>query len=167
MNFLQNLRSSNLSDGYLCIGKQRNFKMKSIILTLLLVSSFAFPQTAYTFPKIKSNINLPVSVSVEEVNNLINNSVKGIIYEDNSYTDNKNDQFKTKVEKDGNIQLIPLKDNRLLIEVPLKIWAEKGYGTLGAYVYNDTEFNIVMKFITSIQFKNNWTLDTQTKTYGF
>lgn len=121
----------------------------------------------YTFPRIGSHITLPVSISVPEINNLINNSVKGVIYEDKSFTDNDNDQFKTRVEKDGNIKLTALKENRLLIEVPLKIWAEKGYGAAGKYIYNDTQFNIVMKFITAVEFKPDWTLETKTKTYGF
>lgn len=147
---------------------KKHFNMKLIIITLLLISSFAFSQsTSYTFPRIKSNITVPVSISVPEINKLINNTVTGVLYEDKSFTDNNNDQFKTKVEKDGNIKLTALKDNRLLIEVPLKIWAEKGYGTLGKYIYNDTNFNITMKFITSVEFKNNWTLETKTKTYGF
>lgn len=144
------------------------FKMKSIIIVLLIMSSFVYSQTeSYTFPRIKSNITLPISISVDGINNLINNSVKGVLYEDKSYTDNNNDQFKTKVEKEGNIKLTAIKNNRFLIEVPLKIWAEKGYGAMGQYVYNDTNFKITMKFITSVDLKNNWTLDTQTKTYGF
>lgn len=142
--------------------------MRSIIIIFLFIGNFTYSQTeSYTFPRIKSSITLPVSISVDEINNLINNSVKGVLYEDKSYTDNNNDQFKTKVEKDGNIKLTALKENRLLIEVPLKIWAEKGYGAMGRYAYNDTNFNITMKFITSVQFKNNWTLETKTKTYGF
>lgn len=142
--------------------------MKSIAIILLFIASLAHSQSqTYTFPRLKSSITLPVSISVPEINKLINNSVTGVLYEDRSFTDNNNDQFKTKVEKDGNIKLTALKDNRLLIEVPLKIWAEKGYGTLGKYIYNDTNFNITMKFITSVEFQNNWTLETKTKTYGF
>ena len=134
----------------------------------LLMNGFAFSQSEiHTFPKIKSSISLPVSVSVANINSLINNSVTGILYEDNSYTDNNNDQFKVRVEKKGNLKLTALKGNRFLIEVPLKIWAEQGYGGLGYYMYQGTNFNVVMKFITSVKFNPDWTLDTQTKTYGF
>ncbi len=142
--------------------------VKFLIFFNVLMIGFAFSQSEiYAFPRIKSNITLPVSISVSGINNLINNSVKGILYEDKSYTDNDNDQFKTKVEKNGDIQITALKENRLLIEVPLKIWAEKGYGAMGRYMYQDTNFNIVMKFITSAEFKPDWTLETKTKTYGF
>ena len=74
----------------------------------LLISFIAFSQAekpVYTLPKIKSNITLPVSLPISEINSLINQSVKGVLYEDQSYTDNNNDQFKVKVEKQGNIAI--------------------------------------------------------------
>lgn len=137
----------------------------SFLFLLCCVTSFA--QSIYQFPKIKSSISLPVSVPITEINNLVNQSVKGVIYQDNSFTDNDNDQFKVKVEKLGNISIKALTNNRLMISVPLKIWAEKGYGTLGVYAYNNTTFNLVMNFITSISANPNWKLDTKTTTAGF
>ena len=121
----------------------------------------------YTLPKIKSSITLPVSLPVSEINNLINQSVKGVLYEDQSYTDNNNDQFKVRVEKQGNIAIKALSNNRLMISVPLKIWAEKGYGTLGYYMYQDTNFNLIMNFITSLAATPDWKLNTKTTTAGF
>ena len=135
----------------------------------MLFAQIAFAQTTeiHTFPKIKSHLTVPISIPVPEINNLINISVTGVLYEDNSYTDNDNDQFKVRVEKSDKIKLTSLKENRFLIEVPLKIWAEQGYGGLGYYVYQDTNFNVVMKFISSVELKSDWTLQTQTKTNGF
>ena len=136
----------------------------------LLISFIAFSQAetpVYTLPKIKSSITLPVSLPISEINSLINQSVKGVLYEDKSYTDNDNDQFKVKVEKQGNIAIKALTGNRLMISVPLKIWADKGYGTFGVYVYKDTNFNLIMNFITEISAANNWKLNTKTTTAGF
>lgn len=135
----------------------------------MIAAQIAFAQTTeiHTFPKIKSQLTVPISIPVPEINNLINSSVTGVLYEDNSYTDNDNDQFKVRVEKSDKIKLTSLKENRFLIEVPLKIWAEQGYGGLGYYVYQDTNFNVVMKFISSVELKSDWTLQTQTKTNGF
>lgn len=135
----------------------------------MLFAQIAFAQTTeiHTFPKIKSHLTVPISIPVPEINNLINSSVTGVLYEDNSYTDNDNDQFKVRVEKSDKIKLTSLKENRFLIEVPLKIWAEQGYGGLGYYVYQDTNFNVVMKFISSVELKSDWTLQAQTKTNGF
>jgi hypothetical protein len=139
-----------------------------LIFLLSFLSNLGFAQNEnYLFPRISSSVTVPISISIPEINRLINNSVKGTIYQDNSFTDNDNDQFKVKVDKYGEIKLTALKDNRFLIEVPLQIWAEKGYGAMGKYVYQDTKFNIVMKFISAVEFKNNWTLQTQTTTYGF
>lgn len=90
-------------------------------LYFLLISFIAFSQAenpVYTLPKIKSNITLPVSVPISEINSLINQSVTGVLYEDKSYTDNDNDQFKVKVEKQGNIAIKALTGNRLMISVP-------------------------------------------------
>src|SRR5690606_41320140 len=38
---------------------------------------------------------------------------------------------------------------------------------LGVYMYQDTQFNVVMKFITSVSFQKDWTLRTLTKANGF
>lgn len=145
------------------------FKLR-VSLLFLLISIVFFAQVdnpVFTLPKIKSNITLPISLPISEINNLINQNVKGILYEDQSYTDNDNDQFKVRVEKQGDIHIKALTNNRLMISVPLKIWAEKGYGTLGYYVYQDTQFNLIMNFITSISATPDWKLNTQTTTAGF
>ena len=147
-----------------------NIYKKTQALFFFIYSLFIFSQSSipvYTLPKIKSNITLPVSLPVSEINNLINQSVKGILYEDQSYTDNNNDQFKVRVEKQGNIAIKALSNNRLMISVPLKVWAEKGYGTLGYYVYQDTNFNLIMNFITSLAATPDWKLNTKTTTAGF
>lgn len=135
-------------------------------LLLLAVKTDA-QEAVYYFPKIETHVTVPVSIPVGEISSLINKSVTGLIYEDDSFTDNDNDQFKVKVFKNGNIKLTALKDNRLLIEIPLNIYAEKGYGALGHYMYQQTEFGVIMKFITAIKFNTNWTIATQTAANGF
>ena len=147
-----------------------NIYKKTQALFFFIYSLFIFSQSSipvYTLPKIKSSITLPVSLPVSEINNLINQSVKGVLYEDQSYTDNNNDQFKVRVEKQGNIAIKALSNNRLMISVPLKVWAEKGYGTLGYYMYQDTNFNLIMNFITSLAATPDWKLNTKTTTAGF
>jgi threonine aldolase len=69
---------------------------------------------------------MPVTIPLSELSNMINASVKDLIYQDDSYTDNNNDQFKVKVWKTRPIRLVGGTNQNLLIEVPLKIWAEKG-----------------------------------------
>ena len=101
-------------------------------LLFIFLSIFGFSQTGtYQFPKIPSSISVPISLPISEIQRLTNQSITGTLYEDQSYENNNNDQLKTKVEKDGEIMMKALTNNRLLFSVPLKIWAEKGIGTLG------------------------------------
>ncbi|GEN77068.1 hypothetical protein CHA01nite_28080 [Chryseobacterium hagamense] len=121
----------------------------------------------YNFPKVKSSITMPVTIPLSEISNLINASVKDLIYQDDSYTDNNNDQFKVKVWKTRPIRLVGGTEQNILIEVPLKIWAEKGIGTLGVYTYQNTTFETVMSFSTTLHVQNNWTVKTATEPNGF
>ena len=110
---------------------------------------------------------MPVKIPLSEIGNVINASVQNLIFEDKSFTDNNNDQFKVKVWKTRAIRLVGGTQQNLLIEVPLKIWAEKGIGTLGIYSYQNTTFEMVMYFNTQLTFNNNWTMTTKTSPMGF
>lgn len=140
-------------------------------LTLFFVffnCCLGFSQTeTYQFPKIPSSVTIPIALPVSEIQRLVNQQFTGVIYEDNDFENNNNDQLKTKVEKDGIIAIKPLVNNRLMFSVPLKIWAQKGLGTLGVYSYQQTNFRVVMNFISNLEFQPNWSLKTTTTTAGF
>lgn len=110
---------------------------------------------------------MPVTIPLSEISNMVNTSVKDLIFQDDSYTDNNNDQFKVKVWKTRPIRLVGDTNGNILIEVPLKIWAEKGIGTLGIYSYQQTTFETVMYFKTAVSLKNNWSVSTFTQPMGF
>lgn len=139
------------------------------VLVVGAFSSFltAQEQSSPDFQKIKSGITMPVRIPLQEIGKMVNASVKELIFEDNSYTDNNNDQFKVKVWKTRPIRIVGGTKQNILIEVPLKIWAEKGIGTLGLYNYQDTTFETVMYFNTNLNFKNNWIIETKTQPLGF
>ena len=150
--------------------------MKILSYLVLLFSVLFFPaqQPAeryavpfQAFPKIKSSVTMPVKIPLSEIGNVINASLPNLIYDDQSYTDNNNDQFKVKVWKTRPIRLVGGTRQNLLIEVPLKIWAEKGIGTLGFYSYQDTTFETVMYFSTQITLNSNWSITTKTSPMGF
>lgn len=147
--------------------------MRIIGFLLLLLSANIFAQNensrqpVYNFPKIKSSITMPVTIPIAEVSNIINASVKNLIFQDDSYTDNDNDQFKVKVWKTRPIRLVGDANQNILIEVPLKIWAKKGIGTLGLYSYQETTFETVMYFKTALSLRNNWSVSTFTQPMGF
>lgn len=139
-------------------------------LTFLFIffSVFGFSQTeTYQFPKIPSSVSIPVNLPISEIQRLVNQQITGVLYEDQDFENNNSDQLKTKVEKDGNIAIKALTNNRLMFSVPLKIWAEKGLGTLGVYTYQETNFKVVMNFISNLDFQQNWSLKTNTTTAGF
>ncbi len=146
--------------------------MKKILFFLVLfLTVFSFGQISNgvspVFPRIKSSISVPVRIPLAEISKMANTSVKDLIFEDNSYSDNNNDQFKIKVWRTKPIRFVSGTKQNLLIEVPLKIWAEKGVGTLGVYSYQETTFETVMYFNTSMEFMNNWTIATTTQPNGF
>ena len=135
---------------------------------LIFFSILGFSQTeTYQFPKIQSSVSIPVNLPVAEIQRLVNQQITGILYEDQDFENNNNDQLKTKIEKDGNIAIKALTNNRLMFSVPLKIWAQKGLGTLGIYSYQETNFKVVMNFISTLDFQQNWSLKTTTTTAGF
>ncbi|MGZ8526813.1 MAG: DUF4403 family protein [Kaistella sp.] len=148
---------------------QKFFTLLFLIMVLNLFSqqNVRAAEDQYNFPKIKSSVTMPVKIPLSEIGNVINGSVKHLIFEDNSYTDNNNDQFKVKVWKTRPIRLVGGTRQNLLIEVPLKIWAEKGIGTLGIYTYQNTTFETVMYFNTQLTFNNNWTVTTKTSPMGY
>lgn len=117
--------------------------------------------------KLRSTITLPIDIALSDVERLINNSVTGLIYEDNSYTDNDNDQFKVKVWKTGNLRLRPNTANQFSIAVPLKVWAEKGYGAMGYYTYKDCTFQMEIRFKTVFSLSPDWSLRTVTTPDGY
>lgn len=154
----------------------QNVKMRKFLIVFLLVfGAKVFSQqnvqvvsaTDLNFPKIKSSITMPVKIPLSEIANIINNSVPQLVFQDDSYTDNDNDQFKVKVWKTRPIRLVGGTNQNLLIEVPLKIWAEKGIGTFGVYTYQNTTFETVMYFNSQLTFNNNWTMNTKTQPMGF
>lgn len=65
------------------------------------------------------------------------------------------------------IRLVGGTQQNLLIEVPLRIWVEKGIGTFGVYTYQQTTFETVMYFNMQLTFNNNWKMTTQTSPMGF
>ncbi|MFY1046949.1 DUF4403 family protein [Chryseobacterium sp. GP-SGM7] len=146
--------------------------MRILSFLFILTSVNIFAQTennqiVYSFPKIKSSITMPVTIPMSEISNMVNSSVKDLIFQDDSYTDNNNDQFKVKVWKTRPIRLVGDANQNIAIEVPLKIWAEKGIGTLGLYTYQETTFETVMYFKTALSFQNNWSVSTFTQPMGF
>lgn len=155
--------------------------MKTLISTLLcFIVSLTFgqkiiepeaPVEKYTIEKMvtkqTSTINIPFNLTMTEVENQINKSITGLIYEDNSYTDNDNDNFKCRVWKKNKIIFTGVQGNVFDYSVPLKIWAEKGIGALGFMSYQSTEFEMILKFSSTFGIQPDWSFQTITNANGF
>lgn len=120
--------------------------------------------------KHKSVVHVPIELSIAEVTKHLNAQVQGVIYEDNSFSDDHQDNFKIKVWKRAPI-IAEARDSLLFYTVPLKIWAEKAYkiSPLGIEIAGSqsTEFQINLKFMTRFGIDPDWQVNTQTVSAGF
>lgn len=112
-----------------------------------------------------SVLNVPVEIPVSEIENQLNAKIRGLIYEDNSYEDDDNDNLKAKVWKISPIKVVAI-DSSFLLEVPLKIWVSAGYkvSPLGVTMsgYKDTEFSIRIRLISKVGITTGWQIKSET-----
>lgn len=113
-----------------------------------------------------STAHVPVSIALSDIEHQINSQVSGLIYEDNSLTDNGNDQFLTKVWKRGTI-LVNAQDSLFHFTVPLRIWVKAGVSVLGFTQYKETEFEIDLRFKTKFDLDRDWSVSTHTEADGY
>ncbi len=117
--------------------------------------------------KIPSNISIPFDIAMSDIEKQINTTVAGLIYEDNSYTDDNNDNFKCKVWKKSNILITAATNDVFDFTVPIKVWAEKGIGAFGIMKYIPLEFEMNLKFSTRFTIKPDWSVQTFTTPNGY
>ncbi|WP_159468103.1 DUF4403 family protein [Dyadobacter sp. 3J3] len=129
------------------------------------MEEYLYSDTELQNEKHLSVINLPIEMPISELESQINSQIKGLIYEDNSYEDNGDDNLKAKVWKLSPIRVVA-KDSTFLFEVPLKIWVSAGYkvSPLGLTLsgYKDTEFSISIRLISKIGISPDWKLKSDT-----
>lgn len=113
-----------------------------------------------------STINIPIILTIPELEKTANQVVTGIIYKDESYTNNDNDDLKLVVKKSKEITISANK-NELYFDVPLNIWAKLRKQILGVELSEDTEFETVMKFKTSLDVTSDWNFKTKTTSLGY
>ncbi len=127
------------------------------------------PETIVMAPEFNgetSTINIPIVLTIPELEKTANQVVSGIIYKDESYTNNNNDDLKLVVSKSQNITISANK-NELFFDVPLSIWAKIRKEILGVELSEDTDFEMVMKFKTSLNVTSDWNFKTKTTSLGY
>lgn len=124
-------------------------------------------QDTVVVQKVLSTISIPFDIAMSDIEKQINLTVNGLIYEDNSYTDDNNDNFKCKVWKKSNIVITAATNNVFDFTVPIKVWAEKGIGAFGIMKYIPIEFEMNLKFSTRFTINPDWTVQTFTTPNGY
>lgn len=115
------------------------------------------PDSVIYTPK-PSIINLPIVIPMKTVNDAINAQLKGLIYEDNDYSNNDNDNLKVKVWRTKkNIKVDGLKE-KLRIQMPLEIWASYRWQAcdICPTIEKSTDFDMDISLNTIIRIGSDW-----------
>lgn len=117
--------------------------------------------TPLVYQTTTSFINLPVSVTITDIENQVNKLLPGMVYEDKVLED---DNISMQVTKTAPIRFSEQK-GRLQSVVPIKVTANIRYGTsaLGMNLYDTREVNLdaVVTFSSKVGL-SNWKLNTET-----
>lgn len=111
-----------------------------------------------------SFVNMPLEITLKEIENQLNKTLVGEIYNDSNLEDDKTEMKITKtaairlIEKDGKIQSI----------LPLKIWSKFKYGTDFMGLNDTREINLNGTITLSSEVKlSNWKMSTTSKIEDF
>jgi hypothetical protein len=89
-----------------------------------------------------------------------------MIYEDNSFDDDNQDNLQSKVYKVAPITVTAVRDSFHFV-VPLKIWLNYRFQILGMSQEKSTELQLKLKFATSFKIQPNWELKTKSVSDGY
>lgn len=146
-----------------------------IFLSILLVGCSTTNKIASLKPEPSQNVpmayktntsfvSMPMEITLKEIENQLNKSLTGLIFEDNNMADDKSEMkiWKTNPikisEKDGKIQSI----------IPLKIWSKFKYGTDFMGLNDTREINLegTITLISTAKL-SNWKMNTTSKIEDF
>lgn len=120
---------------YFLSKKQSQYNLLTLffVLTLFFIASCK-DATEDTSPEIFpfdtaikheiSFLQVPIAFKVEQIEQKINEAIKGTLYADQSFEDKKSDGLKIRIKKVESIK-ISVKDNFMYYSVPLHIWVSK------------------------------------------
>lgn len=108
-------------------------------------------------PPLVSTLTIPVNISVDDLVNSLNARLQGVLYDDNSFTDNGNDDMMFKVTKTQPITLF-LSGNTLKYRVPVQLWVKQKL-FIGAA---EAEGQLALNLKTTFGINPDWSLNTQT-----
>lgn len=106
-----------------------------------------------------SEIYLPISYNVDDLEDLINSKVKKVLYEDNSYDNHGKDNLKLKVTKAGRLR-IAARGNTIYYNLPVKIDCSLKKKLLPVF---NTHFSLRIKGKSVLDMDENWKLVTKSE----
>ncbi|UKJ08488.1 DUF4403 family protein [Solitalea lacus] len=124
-----------------------------------------YSNTKVIYTKELSTIQLPVEMSLKEIQAQINKQLNGLLYEDNSLENNNKDNVMAKVWKVGDIQ-VDGSGNQFNIVMPIKVWAKVGWEVekLGIKLSDFREVQLAANInITSKLNVSNWKMQSTTQ----
>ncbi|MES2388295.1 MAG: DUF4403 family protein [Bacteroidota bacterium] len=132
------------------------------------------PEAGYlpSFERIKeiSSFNIPVEVPVADLERQVNAAVPTLIFEDNSLENNDNDNLMLKVTRRAPLK-VEAQNGIFNYTVPVHIWAKAGWKIekfgVSLSKYEDTDFDIDVRFSTRLGADENWNVTTATTANGY
>ena len=111
-----------------------------------------------------SFVGMPMEVTLKEIENQLNKSLSGLIYEDNNLEDDKSEM---KIWKTGTIRLVE-KNGKIESILPLKIWSKFKYGTnfMGLNDTREIDLNGTITLLSNVKL-SNWRMNTQSEIEDF
>ncbi|MGC4040081.1 MAG: DUF4403 family protein [Flavobacterium sp.] len=111
-----------------------------------------------------SFVNMPLEISLKEIENQLNKTLNGEIYSD---IDPKGDNTEMKITKMAPIHLVE-KNGKIQTVLPLKIWSRFKYGTdfMGLNDTREINLNGTITLVSDVKL-SNWKLTTASKIEDF
>ncbi|MCA6422033.1 MAG: DUF4403 family protein [Flavobacterium sp.] len=111
-----------------------------------------------------SFVNMPLEITLKEIENQLNKSMTGQIYDDSNLEDDKTEM---KIWKTAPIKLIE-KNGKIQTILPLKIWAKFKYGTDFMSLNDTREINLngTITLLSDVKL-SNWKMSTNSKIEDF
>lgn len=153
--------------------------IKSILILLLfsaLLNGCATTQKIEALKPLPSNdapmvyktktsfVNMPLEISLKEIESQLNKTLNGQIYDDSNLADDKTEM---KIWKTAPIKLVE-KNGKIQTIMPLKIWAKFKYGTdfMGLNDTREINLNGTITMVSDVKL-SNWKLSTTSKIEDF
>jgi Domain of unknown function (DUF4403) len=128
-------------------------------------------QNAVQRVKEVSTLNIPIEISLNDVEKKINEQLGSVLFDDNSLDNNGGDNLMIKVSKRMPLLIEPKGGNLFNIKVPVNIWAKAGWKVekfgLSVAKYEDTQFDLDLNFLTRLSIDPNWKVNTSTTPNGY